>query len=47
MFGPDAPFIGPVAWWAIGGLVVGALLGVAFPKATTCVCFPFSFFGVS
>jgi hypothetical protein len=31
--------------WALAGGVIGLVLGVCFPKATTCVCLPFSTFG--
>ena len=46
MVGP-APVSGStIGWWALGSFVVGVLLGVGFPKVTTCVCYPFSLFGV-
>jgi hypothetical protein len=32
--------------WGIAAAVVGIALGTCFPKAMTCVCFPFSTFGV-
>ena len=46
-------FLGPtpvdgvtLGWWALGSVIVGVALGVTFPKVTTCVCFPFSSFGI-
>jgi hypothetical protein len=36
-----------VAHWAIAGALVGIVLGVAFPKVVTCICFPFATSGVS
>jgi hypothetical protein len=32
--------------WGIAAAVIGIALGTCFPKAMTCVCFPFSTFGV-
>jgi len=31
-----------LGWWAAGGVTVGVVLGVLFPKVMGCVCFPFS-----
>ncbi len=31
--------------WALASAMVGIGLGLAFPKVTTCICFPFSTFG--
>ena len=31
--------------WAFAGALLGAVLGVAFPKPVTAVCFPFSTIG--
>jgi len=46
-------FLGPtpvsfvtIGWWALGSVAVGIMLGLVFPKVTTCVCFPFSTIGV-
>ena len=44
--GPFPVSLEAVAWWAAGGVAVGVVLGVAFPKATTCVLFPFSTIGI-
>ena len=33
--------------WGLAAGAVGVLLGVCFPKAITCVCFPFSTFSVN
>ena len=35
-----------VGLWALAGAVIFLLLGVAFPKAISCICYPFSTFGV-
>lgn len=47
-------FLGPlpvslhtVIEWALAAGTVGVVLGVCFPKTITCMCFPFSTFGVS
>jgi hypothetical protein len=32
--------------WGLGAGVIGVVLGVCFPKVITCVCFPFSIFGL-
>lgn len=34
-----------MAYWGIGAALMGVILGVAFPKPVTVVCFPFSIFG--
>jgi hypothetical protein len=34
-----------LGWWAAGSAAVGVVLGVLFPKAVSCVCFPFSTLG--
>ena len=44
--GPTPVSLVVIGWWALGSIAVGVALGVAFPKATTCVCFPFSTFGI-
>jgi hypothetical protein len=36
-----------LVWWAVGGAIAGILLGVRFPKAVTCLLFPFSTFGIA
>lgn len=36
-----------VAVWGLGGALVGAVAGIAFPKVVSCVLFPFSIFGTS
>jgi len=46
MIGPMPVSLGSLAIWAVGAVVCGLILGTFFPKATTCVCFPFSVFGV-
>jgi len=33
--------------WGLAAGAIGVVLGVCFPKAITCVCFPFSTLGVN
>jgi hypothetical protein len=47
-------FLGPlpaslhiVIEWGLAAGTVGVILGMCFPKAITCVCFPFATFGVN
>lgn len=35
-----------VAMWGLAGAVIFSLLGVMFPKVISCICFPFSIFGI-
>ncbi|MGH9255399.1 MAG: hypothetical protein ACRD3C_12620 [Vicinamibacterales bacterium] len=44
--GPSPVSLEVLAWWALGSVAAGVVLGVLFPKATTCLAFPFSTFGV-
>jgi len=46
LFGPLPVSLEVIAWWGLGSAAAGATLGCTFPKATTCICFPFSLFGV-
>jgi hypothetical protein len=46
IFGPSPVSLVALAWWALGSVAAGIALGILFPKATTCVAFPFSTFGV-
>jgi hypothetical protein len=39
--------LGVLVWWAVGGAIAGILLGMRFPKAITCILFPFSTFGIA
>jgi hypothetical protein len=39
--------LGTLASWALGVSLVGVALGLRFPKATTCFCFPFALSGAS
>ncbi len=32
--------------WAFGGAALFSLLGIAFPKIISCICFPFAFFQI-
>ena len=46
MVGPLPVSLDVLAWWALGSIAVGVVLGVVFPKVTTCVLFPFTTIGV-
>ena len=45
ILGPLPVFMTVLGWWAAGSVAIGVVLGVLFPKAVCCVCFPFSTFG--
>ena len=47
MLGPLPVSISEAAAWGLGGALVGAAAGIAFPKVVSCVLFPFSTFGAS
>jgi hypothetical protein len=47
MVGPLPVSLTVVVSWAAGVASAGVVLGVLFPKTTTCICFPFSTFGVN
>ncbi|MBA3595353.1 MAG: hypothetical protein M3Q12_03100 [Pseudomonadota bacterium] len=34
-----------LAWWALGSVLLGVMLGIIFPKIVSVVCLPFSSFG--
>lgn len=46
MLGPMPISLVDIAWWALASIGVGVVLGVCFPKVITCMCFPFSIFGI-
>jgi hypothetical protein len=46
MLGTLPVSLAALGWWALGSIVVGIVVGALFPKATACLCFPFSAFGV-
>jgi hypothetical protein len=46
MLGETPVLISDVGLWALVGIILFSLLGVFFPKAILCICFPFSVFGV-
>lgn len=46
ILGPHPISLETVAWWALGSVLVGMVIGLVFPKATTCLLFPFSTLGV-
>jgi hypothetical protein len=46
ILGPSPVGFDVLAWWALGSIAFGIALGLIFPKATTCVLFPFSTIGV-
>lgn len=43
--GPLPVSLEALGWWSLGSVAIGAVLGRLFPKAMTCICFPFSTFG--
>lgn len=45
VFGPMPVSLVVLAYWALAGITAGVILGILFPKATTCAAFPFSTFG--
>jgi hypothetical protein len=45
-FDPMPVSLSIIGWWALGSVAAGVALGIFFPKVTTCVCYPFSTFGV-
>ena len=46
MLGPMPITLVAIGWWALFSICIGVILGVSFPKYVTCICFPFSVFGV-
>ncbi|GHU29046.1 hypothetical protein AGMMS50256_12960 [Betaproteobacteria bacterium] len=46
ILGPLPVSLEVMVWWALGSIAIGVFLGIIFPKATTCVAFPFSTFGI-
>lgn len=46
ILGPMPISIETLAWWALGSIICGAILGVLFPKVIGTLLFPFSMFGV-
>ena len=45
LLGPLPVSLGIVFEWSLVAAASGVILGVCFPKAVTCVCFPFATFG--
>lgn len=45
--GPAPASLEALAGWAIGLAAAGVVLGLRYPKAVSCVCFPFAVFGAS
>lgn len=43
--GPMPVSFSTIGWWALYAAITGVLFGIAFPKLTLCVCYPFSTFG--
>ncbi len=46
-------FIGPMpvsfaalAYWAVGGIIMGIILGILFPRVVSVVLYPFAFLGI-
>lgn len=46
-FAPPSASLGQLAFWALGGLLLGAAFGTRYPRLATCLLLPFSLFGVS
>ena len=46
ILGPLPVSISVLAWWALASVGIGVVLGLVFPKATTCVLFPFTTIGI-
>jgi hypothetical protein len=46
LLGPMPVSLDVLAWWAVGSLAIGIVLGILFPKATTCALYPFTTFGI-
>jgi hypothetical protein len=46
MLGALPVSITDVGLWALGGIIVFSLPGLFFPKVISCICYPFSIFGV-
>jgi len=45
-FGPMPVSLTALAYWAIGGVIVGVILGIIFPRVVSVVLYPFSFLGI-
>lgn len=45
MFGPMPVAFSVVGYWALGGAIVCALLGVVHPRVVTVLLYPFSMLG--
>jgi hypothetical protein len=45
LIGPMPVDLSVIGVWALGSVIVGTIAGIAFPKATICICYPFSIFG--
>jgi hypothetical protein len=43
--GPLPVSLQELGWWAIGSVAAGVALGLLFPKAMACICFPFAMSG--
>ena len=45
-FGPMPVSFTALAFWAVGGVIVGAILGVIFPRVVSVILYPFAFLGI-
>jgi len=45
-FGPMPVSFTALTFWAVGGVIVGAVLGVIFPRVVSVVLYPFAFLGI-
>ena len=34
-------------YWGVGGIIVGIILGIIFPRAISIILYPFAFLGIS
>jgi hypothetical protein len=46
VIGPLPVSLSVVGWWALGGVVVGIIVGACFPKVVSTLIFPFSTIGI-
>jgi hypothetical protein len=46
ILGPIPASFPVLAFWAVGGIVVGAVFGDVVPRVVTVVLYPFAFFGI-
>lgn len=47
LFGPMPVSFTVLGYWALGGIIIGASCGIAFPRLTTVILYPFATTGIS